>query len=75
MNKSTIFWRVVLGVTFIMLLFYSNLLMGEYEHSGIGYTRGFALALKDIFTISNFIIGIISAFIGYLIFEFLRNKL
>ena len=75
MKKNSIFWKLLVEVAFIMLLFYANLLMGEYEHSGIGYTKGFAFAVKDIFTIPNFIIGIISAFIGYLIFEFLRNKL
>ena len=29
-------WRAVIEVGFIIFLFYSNLLMGEFERSGIG---------------------------------------
>ncbi len=34
MRKSI--WRAVIEVSFIIFLFYSNLLMGEFEHSGMG---------------------------------------
>jgi len=33
-------WRAVIEVAFIIFLFYSNLLMGEFERSGMGARRG-----------------------------------
>jgi hypothetical protein len=32
-------WRAVIEVGFIVFLFYSNLLMGEFERSGMGQKR------------------------------------
>jgi hypothetical protein len=67
-------WRVVIEVAFIVFLFYSNLLMGEF--TGVnGQGKTLAFALRDIITPMNFLIAMISALIGYLIFEFLRKKL
>jgi hypothetical protein len=67
-------WRAVVEVAFIVFLFYSNLLMGEFTAtSGKGKTLVFAL--HDIATPANFAIGLISALIGYVVFEFLRRKL
>jgi hypothetical protein len=68
-------WRPVIEVAFIVFLFYSNLLMGEFERSGMGSRTGFVWALRDIFTSANFAIALIAAFIGYMLFEFLRKKL
>jgi hypothetical protein len=59
---------------FIIFLFYSNLLMGEYSRSGHGRDRGLAWALRDIFTGENFLIAVIAALIGYFLVEFLRDK-
>ena len=67
-------WRAVIEVSFIIFLFYSNLLMGEFERSGTGPQRGWAWAMADIFTFSNFTIAITAALIGYVVFEFLRKK-
>jgi len=67
-------WRAVVEVAFIIFLFYSNLLMGEFERSGMGQTRGLAWAVRDIFTAANFGIAMIAALIGYVFFEFLRKK-
>lgn len=67
-------WRALIEVAFIMFLFYSNLLMGEFERSGMGQKRGIAWAISDIFTAPNFGIAAISALIGYLLFEFLRTR-
>jgi hypothetical protein len=67
-------WRAVIEVGFIVFLFYSNLLMGEFERSGMGQTRGLAWAIGDVFTVANFGIAMIAAFIGYVLFEFLRKK-
>ena len=33
-------WRAVIEVSFIIFLFYSNLLTGEFERSGMGVKRG-----------------------------------
>jgi len=68
------FWRAVIEIGFIVFLFYSNLLMGEFERSGLGTKRGFASALEDVFTASNFGIAMIAALIGYILFEFLRKR-
>lgn len=58
---------------FIIFLFYSNLFMGEYERSG-AHKASFLFALEDIFTFSNFTIALISSFIAYIVFEYLRKK-
>jgi hypothetical protein len=67
--------RALIEAGFIMFLFYSNLLMGEYERSGMGQAKGLAWAIGDILTMSNFLIGSIAALIGYALVEFLRNRL
>jgi hypothetical protein len=68
-------WRAIIEVTFIMSMFYSNMLMGEFERSGQGQTKGLLWALNDIFTLENFIIAILTSLLGYAVFEFLRRKL
>ena len=67
-------WRAVIEVGFIIFLFYANLLMGEYEHSGIGQQKGLTWAIEDVFTVRNFEIAMIAALIGYVLVEFLRKK-
>ena len=67
-------WRAVIEVGFIIFLFYSNLLMGEFERSGMGQKRGLAWAIGDVLTAANFEIAMIAALIGYVFFEFLRKK-
>jgi hypothetical protein len=73
--RITPLWRAVIETGFIIFLYYSNLLMGEYTH-GNNPTGGKLLgaALYDIFTIDNFIIAIVSALIGYQVVEYLRTK-
>jgi hypothetical protein len=66
--------RGLIEVGFIIFLFYSNLLMGEFERSGIGQRKGLAAALTDVLTSSNLLIAGIAAVIGYLLAEFLRAK-
>jgi hypothetical protein len=66
--------RAVIEIGFIVFLFYSNLLMGEYERSGMGQTRGLAWAIADIFSPTNFVIAAIAAVIGYVLFEYLRER-
>jgi hypothetical protein len=67
-------WRAVIEVGFIIFLFYSNLLMGEFERSGLGRKMGLVWAIRDVFTVANFEIAMIAALIGYGLFEFLRKK-
>jgi hypothetical protein len=67
-------WRAVVEIGFIVFLFYSNLLMGEFTASN-GAGKSMAFALHDIFTGTNFAIALISALIGYVVFEYLRKKL
>jgi len=67
-------WRAAIEVGFIVFLFYSNLLMGEFERSGRGRQMGVVWAVADILTAANFAIAIAAGLIGYLVFEFLRSK-
>ena len=60
---------------FIIFLFYSNLLMGEFERSGMGQKKGLLWALKDVFTSWNLGIAVVAAIIGYVLVEFLRTRL
>jgi hypothetical protein len=67
-------WRALIEVGFIVFLYYSNLLMGEFEVSGQGRIRGFAWALQDMLTETNLAIALATALIGYMVFEFLRKR-
>jgi hypothetical protein len=67
-------WRAVIEIGFILFLFYANLLMGEFERSGMGQRRGVAWAIGDVFTAANFAIAMTAGLVGYLLFEFLRKK-
>lgn len=73
-RRTTSIWRALVEIGFIIFLFYSNLLMGEFNHSS-GQGKTLLVALADIFTVTNFAIGLIAAMLGYLIVEFLRRKL
>jgi hypothetical protein len=66
--------RAVIEVGFIIFLFYSNLLMGEFNRTA-GQGKTLAAALTNIFTLPNFLIANLAALIGYGVFEFLRKKL
>lgn len=72
MSKNV--WRSVIEVGFIIFLFYSNLLMGEFERSGMGMKKGIGWALRDVFTAANFEIATVAAIIGYILFESLRKR-
>jgi hypothetical protein len=73
-SRLTPLWRAVVEIAFIVFLFYSNLLMGEFTGTnGAGKTMAFAI--RDIFSWTNFLIAMVSAGIGYAVFEGLRKKL
>jgi hypothetical protein len=67
--------RAITEIGFIIFLFYSNLLMGEFEHSGMGQKMGLAWAVRDILTTANFAIAVAAALVGYVLVEILRNRL
>jgi hypothetical protein len=67
-------WRAVVEIGFIIFLFYSNLLMGEF--TGVNQRgKTLAFALRDIITPTNFAIALVSALCGYIFFEYLRKRL
>lgn len=67
-------WRGLIEIGFIVFLFYSNLLMGEFERSGMGQRKGLVWAISDIFTSHNLAIAAVASVIGYILVEFLRTK-
>jgi predicted acetyltransferase len=69
------FWRAVVEVAFIIFLFYSNLLMGQYTISAPGQDKGIVWAIVNIFSIENFIIALVTAVIAHVVFEYLRKRL
>lgn len=71
--KKKVF-RAIVEMGFIIFLFYANLLMGEFERSGAGRKQGLIWAVGDIFTPGNFVIALLSSFLGYIIFESLRKR-
>jgi len=71
--KSTV-WRALIEIGFIIFLFYSNLLMGEFERSGRGHEMGIAWAIRDVATPTTLVIAIVAALIGYGVVEVLRQK-
>jgi len=72
--KSTVL-RAVTEVGFIIFLFYSNLLMGEFTRSGRARGKGVGWAIEDILTLDNFAIAVVAALIGYVVVEILRDRL
>jgi hypothetical protein len=66
--------RAVIEIGFIIFLFYSNLLMGEFNRTA-GQGKTLTAALTNIFTLPNFLIANLAAFAGYVVFEFLRKRL
>ena len=73
-SKLAPIWRLVVEVGFIIFLFYSNLLMGEFTR-GNGAGKTFAFAIQDIFTEANFAIAVVTGLIGFIAFEHLRRRL
>jgi len=67
--------RAFVEVGFIIFLFYSNLLMGEFNRSGAARGHTLAWALNGILTPANFLVAIIASLIGHLLAELLRHRL
>ena len=67
--------RAAIEAGFIIFLFYSNLLMGEFTRANAARGRSLATAIADIITPANFAIAVVSSLIGYLVVEYLRKRL
>jgi hypothetical protein len=67
--------RAVIEMGSIIFLFYSNLLMGEFTNSNSAQGKTLLFAIQDVFSMTNFIIAVISSLLGYVVFEYLRKKL
>ena len=74
MHMKRNFFRAAVEMSFIVFLFYANLLMGEFIRGGAGHRYGFFWALREVVTLSNFLIAILAAFIGFAVFEYLRKR-
>jgi hypothetical protein len=66
-------FRAAIEVGFIIFLFYSNLLMGEFTATA-GRNKTLLAAIVDIVTMKNLAIAIVTSIVGHLVFEFLRRK-
>jgi hypothetical protein len=65
--------RAAIEVTFIIFLFYSNLLMGEFTRAA-GRDKTLLAAIADVITLQNFTIAIVTSVVGHLAFETLRKR-
>ena len=75
-NRPKKIVRALAEIGFIMLLFYTNLLMGQFTHSHYA-ERGPGLmpAIYDVITPMNLVIGLVGALIGYFVIELFRKYL
>jgi len=73
--KLAPFTRAVIEIAFIIFLFYSNLLMGQYTANASPQNMSLWMAIKNVVTPDNLIIGFVTALIGHLVFEFLRRRI
>jgi hypothetical protein len=72
--KLAPFWRAVVEISFIIFLFYSNLLMGQYVATSNPQNMSLWTAIKNVVTPDDFIVAVVTALIGHLVFEFLRRR-
>jgi len=68
--------RALAEITFIIFLFYTNLLMGEFTRfRRAEHAASVIAALYDLFTPANALVGLIGAVIGYFCIEGIRKRL
>ena len=65
--------RAAIEIGFIIFLFYSNLLMGEFTATA-SHNKTLLAAIVDMVTVKNFAIALITSIAGHLGFETLREK-
>ena len=67
--------RALAEILFIVFLFYTNLLMGQFVRSrSAPNAPTFLSACADIVTPTNALIGLIGAIVGYLCIEQFRKR-
>ncbi len=66
--------RAAIEITGIIFLFYSNLLMGEFNRRN-GHGKTLMTALWDTVTPKNLAIAVVSACVGYAVFGYFRKRL
>ena len=66
--------RTIIEMGFIIFLFYSNLLMGEFTQTNGAQGKTLVFAIRDIFSVTNFIIAVISSLVGHVVFEHFRKS-
>jgi hypothetical protein len=66
--------RILLEMAFILFLFYANLLMGQYNLGHSFADKPILVAISNICTVDNLIIGIAAAFVGHVAFDYLRKR-
>lgn len=64
----------IIEIVFIIFLFYSNLLMGEFTRSSPA-PKTFTAALFNIVDLKTFGIALAAASIGFVVFDYLRKRL
>jgi divalent metal cation (Fe/Co/Zn/Cd) transporter len=63
-------------IGFIVFLFYTNLLMGQFTRTrSAAHAASIMAALYDVFTPANALIGLTGAIIGYFCIEGIRKRL
>ncbi len=68
--------RAIAEIGFIVFLFYTNLVMGEYTRAHRAPNALPLLsAMWDVFTITNAIIALVAALVGYVVIELIRTYL
>jgi hypothetical protein len=72
-RRLALFFRAVIETAFIVFLYYSNLLMGEFTKTN-GRGKSITFALIDIFTGTSFLIAIVSALVGWVVLEYFRKR-
>jgi len=65
--------KAAIEICFIIFLFYSNLLMGEFTKTA-GHNKTLPAAIADIITLKNLAIAVVTSMVGHLGFEILREK-
>jgi hypothetical protein len=73
MINSTL--KTLTEMMFIIFLFYSNLLMGQYTHDKLDHHVKLLQAAENIFSLENFAIAVVCAFIGHILFDRIRRRL
>jgi uncharacterized protein with PQ loop repeat len=72
-KKLAPIWNAIAEIGLITFLLYSTLLMREFTHAN-GEGKNLAFAVYNIFTVTNFVIAIISGLLGYIAIEYFRER-